>query len=327
MDPRDFFDQMKHDPNNPDPWLALYLDQSVPMDGKAKAAFLKGQRSATRRVLMPLIRPLARLSIFGIKILRTFVPERIQSSWLLHRSIYWGLKTFVTPEANYLILRHFNIGTEILRFIADNAGIEIETTRPLRPKKLEDLIDDTFTIHDLNIYNFIIELNDKLRSQGREMTPPEQVDFSAITSADVPIEELPNTWLNFVDLQTAIEIYTPLYALFLSDKGFWRASNSLQLDETVALYVGKILDSQLQPNVVHNKHPMVPRSTTGAGFRLTLHGLDAESLHGHLRMLKAQTRKAAVAVQGNAQEDSRAAAAAWYDRPAAARPSPSTDAA
>ena len=100
MDTRDFFNQMKRDRRDPDPWLALYLDQSLPMDEKAKAAFLKGQRSTTRRVLLPLIRPFARLSIAGIKLLRVFVPEPFQSSWLLHRSIYWGLKNFVTPEAN-----------------------------------------------------------------------------------------------------------------------------------------------------------------------------------------------------------------------------------
>ena len=41
-----------------------------------------------------------------------------------------------------------------------------------------------------------------------------------------------------LDLQTAIEIYTPLFALFLPDRDFWRSSNSLQLDETIALYVG-----------------------------------------------------------------------------------------
>lgn len=301
MDVRDFFNQMKRDPENPNPWLALYLDRSVPMNEKVKAAFLKGQGSTTRRIMLPLIRPVARLSISGVKLLRTFIPERIQSSWLLHRSIHWGLKNFVTREANYLILRHFNIGTEILQFIVDNVpGVRVETTKPLRPRTLEDLLDNTFTVHDLNVYNFIIELNDKLLAQGREIEPPAEVDFSAITDDDVPIEDLPNTWLNFVDLQTAIEIYTPLYALFLSDRDFWRASNSLQLDEIFAIYVGKILSSQLHVAVVHNKHPMVPRSTLEAGFRLTLHGVDAESLHGYLREAKrAAASKAARKAAGN----------------------------
>jgi Family of unknown function (DUF6999) len=71
---------------------------------------------------------------------------------------------------------------------------------------------------------------------------------------------------NVLDLQTAIEIYTPLFALFLSDHDFWRSSNSLQLDETIARYVEIV-------GLVNNKHPMVPLSTMEAGFRLMLHGL------------------------------------------------------
>lgn len=301
IDLRTFFENKKHDPKNPDPWLALYLDKSLPIPDKVKAAFLRGQGSRTRRVVLPLVRPVARLAISGIKLAKLVTPRSWQSSSLLHRSIYWGLRTFAAPEASYLILRHFNIGTELLRFIADNVpGVSVESTQPLRPQKLEDLLANTFLIHDLNIYNFLIELNSKLRAQGRELAAPSAteetedgmaerpLDFSAITDAEVPIEALPNTWLNVVDLQTAIEIYTPLYALFLSDEDFWRASNSLQLDEIIAMYVDRILGTQLHVALVHNRHPMVPRSTLEAGFRLTLHGLDAEALHGYLRQAKAQ---------------------------------------
>ncbi|WP_437571543.1 DUF6999 family protein [Sorangium sp. So ce542] len=294
MDFQDFFRKMKHDPGDPDPWLALYLDRSLPIDEKAKAALLKSQRSFTRRVVMPIVRPFARLSISGIKLMKILAPASWQSPWLLHRSIYWGLRLFVAPEANYLILRHFTIGTEILKFIEDNVpGIDIETTTPLRTRRLEDLLDNTFTVHDLTFYNFIIELNEKLRAEGREIEPRREIDYSAITDDDASLDDLPNTWLNVVDLQTAIEIYTPLYALFLADHHFWRASNSLQLDEIIALYVGKILNDPLPVALVHNHHPMVPRSTLEAGFRLTLHGLDSETLHGHLKKLKEEAKRAA----------------------------------
>ena len=294
MDPRTYFIEMPWDRNDPDPWLALYLDESLPIYAKAKAAFLKSQHSFTRLAVLPLIRPVARLSIAGIKLIKTLVPGRWQSPWLLHRSIYWGLKTFVTPEANYLILRHFNIGTELLKFIADNIpGMKIESTLPLRPMKLADLLNNTFVRHDLNIFNFLIELNGKLRASGQKIEAPKEVDFSAITDDEVPLDALPDTWLNFVDLQTAIEVYTPLYALLLTDRDFWRASNSLQLDETIAIYISRILNTELPVALVHNRHPMVPHSTLAAGFRLTLHGLDAESLHGYLHKAKAERRSAA----------------------------------
>lgn len=286
---KDFgFAAMQHDRHDPNPWMALYLDESLPMNACAKAALLKGNGSFSRRALLPVLRPLARISIVLVQLLRLMLPSSVHSSKWLHRTIYWGLKYFVAPEANYLILRHFNIGTEMLRFIADNTGVIIETTTPLRPKNLEGLLNDTFLLHDLNIYNFIIELNTKLKARGDTITPPEAIDFSALSDEPIDFEGLPKAWHNVIDLQTAIELYTPLYGLFLSDHDFWRASNSLQLDETIAIYVSKLFETPLPLALVSNRHPTVPFTTLAAGYRLMLHGLDAENLYGFLQKEKSK---------------------------------------
>jgi hypothetical protein len=199
------------------------------------------------------------------------------------------MKLFVSRDANELILRHFNIGTENLQFIAKNARIQIDSTIALRPKTLEDLLDNTFLIHDLNIYNFIIELNDKLIANKQFFVEtPEKLDFSSISlDQNFDIQPLPDRWHNFLDLQTAIELYTPLYALFLTDADFWRASNSLQLDQSIALYIAKLLGKPELASLVNNRHPMIPDFILSAGYRLMLHGHDAELLHGTLRRMKA----------------------------------------
>jgi hypothetical protein len=101
--------------------------------------------------------------------------------------------------------------------------------------------------------------------------------------------------LNFLDLESAIEIYTPLYQLFLTDSDFWRACNSLQLDETVALYSSKLLGDASYVGLVNNKHPLVPLSTLQAGYRLLLHGLAAECLHATLVQFKRQQQLALAA--------------------------------
>ena len=90
---------------------------------------------------------------------------------------------------------------------------------------------------------------------------------------------MPDRWTNFVDLESAIEMYTPIYQLFLSDNDFWRASNSLQFDETIGIYVCRLLGSSEYLGLVNNRHPMVPLSTLRAGFRLVLHGLATETVH------------------------------------------------
>jgi len=280
------FDPANFDPKDPDPWLALYLDNSLPFDERGKVALLRGNDSYSRRYLLPAARPFVLIFHLGVKLFRRFFPRWPQGPKTLHRLIHWGLKNFATPDANYLILRHFNIGTEILNFIKDNVpDIEVKT-HPLQPLTLADLKDNVFLQHDLNIYNFIIRLNRELRAQGREITEPERIDFSSISDDGFEFETFPAKWHNFVDVQTAIEFYTPVYALFLSRHDFVRAANSLQLDETIGVYLARILGSDYHMSLINNHHPMVPLSTFEAGFRLMMHGYDAEALHGHLRQLK-----------------------------------------
>ncbi len=281
------FDPEAFDPKDPDPWLALYLDTGLPFDDTAKAALLKGNASYARSYLLPFLRPLIFVFFLLVHGLRRIFVHWPNLPKTLHGLIHWGLKHFGAPEANYLILRHFNIGTEILAFIKDNApeGIEINS-HPLRPRTLAELKDNVFLQHDLNIYNFIIELNKGLRASGRELTPPETLDFSSISDAPFEFEEFQDRPWNFLDIQTAIEMYTPLYALFLPKHDFVRAANSLQLDETIAVYLARIIGTSYHLSFISNGDPMVPLSTFEAGHRLMLHGLDAEAVHGWLRQLK-----------------------------------------
>jgi len=288
MQATNLFDQSSYDPRDPNPWLALYLDMSLPLQDDVKAALLANSSSKSRQFLLPLIRPLAKAAIILIQLLKIFIPNRFTSSKILHWSIYWGLRWFVRPDANYMILRHFHIGSEILQFVTSNVpGVEIPL-HPLRPRNLRDLVDNVFLQHDLNIYNFIIRLNRELKAHGSELTRHEKLNFESITSGpfDIDQESLPRGPLNFLDLESAIEVYTPLYELFLTDSDFWRACNSLQLDETVAIYVAKLIGDSSYISLVNNKHPLIPMATTQAGYRLMLHGLAAESLHATLVRFK-----------------------------------------
>ena len=66
----------------------------------------------------------------------------------------------------------------------------------------------------------------------------------------------------------------------------WLDARFYPLDETIAIYIGKILGTDYHMAFVKNGHPMVPLSTLTAGHRLMMHGLDCEAFHGWLRLLK-----------------------------------------
>lgn len=286
MKPRFDIDGMAHDPNDPNPWQALFLDRSVPFSDEVKRAWLVDSSSPSRQYLLPLVRPLARLAIVLLQVAKLFVPRHWRASAAMHTVLVWGLKRFVRPEANWLILRHFWLGSEILDFIARNSGTDVQTS-PLKPRSIDELRDEVFLKHDLNLYNFIIRLNQALHEQGRRLSAPEELDFDGISDDGPRLEEMPCRWTNVLDLQTAIELFTTVYQLFLSDDDFWRATNSLQLDETIGLYCATLINAGGQHlALINNKHPLLPESTLRAGYRLALHGLATESLHALLLELK-----------------------------------------
>ncbi|OUM02772.1 DUF6999 family protein [Variovorax sp. JS1663] len=284
----------EHDPRDPSPWLALYLDQSTPLPDDVKAAWLADSSSASRQYLLPFLRPLARLAIVLFQVCKVFVPRNWAHSRLLHRLLAWGLKRFVSPEANWLILRHFHLGSQVLAFIGANSPVRVDTS-PLAPPDIDALRDEMFLKHDLNLFNFVIRLNQALRAQGIELRKAQTVDFSMIAEPPVRLADMPHGRLNFLDLQSAIELFTPLYQLMLTDNDFWRAANSLQLDETIGIYAATLLDAPEHLILVNNKHPLVPLSTLRAGHRLVVHGLSTEMLHALLVKFRAARETAAAA--------------------------------
>lgn len=280
------FVHQTHNPDDPNPWQALYLDQSTPIDDEVKRAWLVDSSSWSRQYLLPFIRPLARGLIILFQIIKLITPKSWSSSPVLHRVLAFGMEHFICPEANWLILRHFCIGSQVLAFIGANSPVPVQTN-PLRPEKISDVQPDMYLVHDLNLYNFIIRLNQNLREKGEKLQYLAEPDFSMVMQPEhLRIEDMPNRRLNFLDLQSAIELFTPIYQLFLTDDDFWRATNSLQLDETIGIYAATILGAESRLGLVNNKHPLVPLSTLKAGHRLVLHGLSTEMLHGYMMQRK-----------------------------------------
>jgi|TARA_B100000767_G_C19733229_1_gene522715 hypothetical protein len=279
-------DHTTHDLRDPNPWLAMYLDSSIPMNDKAKQALVLDNDSRSGKWLMPFIIIWSKITIFFIHIFKFFFPRILNSSKFLHRVLAWGLRRWVSPEANLLIFRHFHCGSEIVEFVATNIdGVETKTV-PLKPNDFEDVKDDLFLNHDLNLYNFIINLNREMTEKGIQITEKQDIDLSMISTDGFKMIDFPKKWTNILDLRSAIEVFTPFYQLFLTKNDFYRASNSLQLDETIGIYSAKILGSPAHLGLLNNKHPLVPQSTYGASYRLVLHGLASEELHAILVQTK-----------------------------------------
>ena len=277
------FRSFKHDPRDPSPWLALYMDRSLPMDVGAKAVYLKNCNSKSRQFLLPILRPFCRFFIGAFKLMRTIIPDALHSSKALHYLIYLGQKYFVSPEANYILLRHFHIGSQVLKFIETNVPGFTSPVKPINPVHLRDIYkQEIYLNHDLNLYNFIIALNEHFRETKTTLHQLSKVNFSALREGTFGIDGFRESWLNFLDAESAIEIFTPVYEFFLRDSDFYRAHHSLQFDETIAIYTATMLGATSHLSLVNNRHPLAPMPGYSAAGRLVLHGIAAEVLHGLL---------------------------------------------
>src|ERR1700749_2994290 len=113
MDVPELYENAPFNPEDPNPWLALYLDASLPLSDEVKAALLRNSGSKSRQFLLPLIRPCAKVTLALFQIIKIVIPNKFTSAKILHRLIYWGLKNFVRPDANFLKLLPFHRGWEI----------------------------------------------------------------------------------------------------------------------------------------------------------------------------------------------------------------------
>jgi hypothetical protein len=73
---------------------------------------------------------------------------------------------------------------------------------------IDDMKDELFLKHDLNLFNFVIRLNKALRRR-QELGPVAEPDFTMMTEPTLRLEDMPRGPFNKLDLQSAIEVYTP----------------------------------------------------------------------------------------------------------------------
>jgi hypothetical protein len=277
-----------HDRTDPDVWTALELDSSIPLSFAMKRAWMKDGSRWTRQFLLPLLRPFLYLAMILIQVYKVIFPRALTSSRVLHWWIRTGLKTFVTPEGNFLFLRHCHLGSQVLEFLCSNiAGVDVRT-ESLYPANLDDVKDDLLIKHDHNMFNFVIDLNTELRRKGLKITAKKNLSFDCLRNPPLRVEDFPRRWTNFIDIQTATDLFAPVFQLLLTDREFWRSCHSLQFDETIGIYFAQLLGLHNRLFLVNNRHPMIPNMTLECSIRLSLHSYSTEVLHGLLMQLKEQ---------------------------------------
>lgn len=276
----------KHDRHNPSIWDALFWDSSIPVDPVAKAYMIRDLQNWSRNSLLIPIQLFANVMLALIMVVKRLLPFQFHAYGLMHRSAAWFLNTFVTPEANYLIVRHLNLGSNIVNFLIDN-GPDLAIARStLYPRTVNDLADNAFLEHDLILYNFVLDYSaaQVQNPDWLEDVHRRGLDYSSIRPVDLDIDVSNRKWTQILDLESAIELFKVFYSLCLTSDEFFRAVVSLQFDENFGIYVSTVTGDYNWNHVITNRHPLAPNSPFAAARNLMLHGIITEYLYHYLEL-------------------------------------------
>ena len=264
---------------------ALVGDDSLPLDATAKEYWVKDLQNPLRIIVLPTLRILLTITLHLTYYLKRLLPIQWKAHGFLQWQICLFMNYFVLPEANILILRHFQAESNLLNFVIDNSGKEGVEPVLIYPKMIRDLMVQTFVHHDQGVLMTMRDLEVPDRSNwpiekgNLEWTNwnPVRVDYSVDRKK----------WTQFLDFETAHELFKTSFCFWLTSKEYEAAINSFQFDHSVGLLIDDIVGAAHFADIAYNRFPMIIVGPTGLSYRFLMHGFFVEHVHAHLERMRA----------------------------------------
>ncbi len=274
-------------------WDSLRADPMLLVDRKALDMQLRDAQRWTRKYLLPLIRLGCLSTIFIVRILRRLSPFQPQSQWILNVVSIFFARRIISPEALYLLIRHFHVETNLINFVARNAGgtgIQEAGNKPDGPGDLGDVEGVNATIlHDANMFNFIVDLGHAEGANLTERIPLEEMDFSALEFPE-PDVEVSGRFLN-LDFESTLYMIVAFMTTFLHEDTAESAANSLELDESLLHIIANYTGDERFRNWAPLKFPNYIQWPKDVARSLFLHIMALEYAHTRLLQLKDEQAK------------------------------------
>lgn len=262
------------DRSNPSLFDALGAAPTLPIQAAARRDMVRDLRRGSRRYLFPLIRVATRFAVALLIMIKRALPFDVGSLKLLSIGSAWFGRHFVSPEAQRLLMRHFVIETQVVNFIARNAGPGVPEC-DLIPAGFDDLGEwrgeNSVALHDANLINLLIDLGSTKGVDVRTPRALEKLDFSMLKMPDLTVHERKIVF--GLDLPSALYISVFYIALLFDDRTIERAINSFQLDESVMTALANLTGDDVFRTWAPVKFPSWLGSPTGD---------PARDLHWHI---------------------------------------------
>jgi hypothetical protein len=263
----------------------LAIDDALPADPVVLKYWLINLRHPFRATLLHITRLIGTVVLCVVYFLKRALPFQFSFHGPLQRLICWFMKNWVTPEANVLILRHFWTESNVINFIIANSRNRDAEQAQLFPERIDDLLTMTFVQHDIVLFNALHDLGP---TRGEPWpVAPEKLDFSTWRDITLNLDMRHRLPTQILDFETAHELFKTLFCILLTAREYERSINSLQLDQTLAIRVGRIVGDPELASMAENTMPLYIVGPLNISRRFVMHGLFTEHLHEYLERLRA----------------------------------------
>ncbi|MEI6893724.1 MAG: hypothetical protein V5789_03635 [Colwellia sp.] len=264
---------------------AITNDNSLPIEDAAVKLWLKDLDNAFRWVLRPILQLVFAITLHVVWFVKRLPLPQFSAHNFLQKTICWFCTYFVSPEANMLILRHFSTESNILNFLAENTGHEHRVN--LYPKKINDMLRDTFVNHDQELFESFIKLGKcqtykrSAENNNYQWESWQQIDMNEF-SVDRKVTQI-------LDFETSHALFMCLFCLLLKKDEYRDAINGFNLDQSIAIRIGHIIGDNTLSEYAYNKYPQYLVGPWNLGQRFLMHGFFTEYLYAKLEALRLST--------------------------------------
>src|SRR3984885_3468 len=270
---------------------AIAVDNFLPIARAAVDLWLRDVDNSLRWFVRPLLQ-----FVFGVLLHVTWALKRLplpqfRAHGLLQRMICWFCRNAVSPEANLLILRHFATESNLLNFLLDNS--QVSGVEPLRlyPERIDDMLMHTFVRHDQELFRLMRELG--FWDPRRASAATGELKWTHWRPVALTLDAIPRRATQCLDFETSHALFMCLFCLLLTAEEYRDSINGFNLDQSIAIRIGRAIGDPSVVELAYNKHPLYFVGPWNLPERFLMHGFFTEYLYGRLEELRLRELAAA----------------------------------
>ncbi|MCK8047390.1 hypothetical protein MSG37_21130 [Shewanella sp. 1CM18E] len=260
---------------------AIAADNSLPIEKVALELWIKDLDNPFRWTLRPILQLFFALLLHLTWFLKRLPFPQFSGHTLLQKMICWFCKNLVSPEANLLILRHFATESNVLNFLSENSGKSVFVD--LYPKCVDDMLHDTFVKHDQELFDAFYHLGDAKEAEYKPRSALTWQRWQAIDMQDFQLERKAS---QVIDFETAHALFMCLFCFLLKRDEYRDAINGFNLDQSIAIRIGRIIDKPEIVEMAYNKYPHYLVGPWDLSQRFLMHGFFTEYLYAELEQIR-----------------------------------------